>query len=75
MNPKTRRTIEQAARLEGALKIEWVRGQTHIIARFHMPDGLVVSMPVSKSTHVDEYKYKGWTRQYIRNPTKWHVRS
>lgn len=75
MNTKMRRTIEKTAKNEGALKIEWVQGQTHIIARFHMPDGSVISMPVSKTGRIDEFKYKGWTRQYIRNPSKWHVRS
>lgn len=74
MNMKTRRTIEKTAKIEGALRVEWTQGQTHFIARFHMPDGLIVSMPVSKSGRIDEFKYKGWTRQYIRNPSKWHVR-
>jgi len=75
MNMKTRRTIEKTAKTEGALRVEWTQGQTHIIARFHMPGGGVVSMPVSKSGRIDEFKYKGWTRQYIRNPSKWHVRA
>lgn len=74
MNMKLRRTIEQTAQREGALRVEWTQGQTHLIARFYMPDGLIVSMPVSKGSGVDEYKYRGWTRQYIRNPSKWHVR-
>lgn len=75
MQTKMKRAIEQAARREGALKIEWSQGQTHDAVRFYMPDGLVVTMPISKSTRIDEYKYRGWTRQYIRNPSKWHIRS
>jgi hypothetical protein len=74
MNAKIRRTIEQTALHEGALRIEWADGQNHYLARFHMPDGLIVPMPVSKTSRIDEFKYKGWTRQYIRNPSKWHVR-
>jgi hypothetical protein len=74
MNAKIRRTIEQTALHEGALRIEWADGQNHHLVRFYMPSGLVVSMPVSKGSRIDEYKYKGWTRQYIRNPSKWHVR-
>ena len=74
MNMKTRRTIEKTAKTEGALRVEWTQGQTHLIARFHMPDGLIVSMPLSRGNRHDEYKYRGWTRQYIRNPSKWHVR-
>lgn len=74
MNMKTRRTIEKTAKTEGALRVEWQQGQTHLIVRFHMPDGLIVSMPVSRTGRIDEYKYRGWTRQYIRNPSKWHVR-
>jgi hypothetical protein len=74
MNSKSRRAIEQTAQREGALRVEWADGQNHHLVRFHMPGGLVVSMPVSKGARIDEYKYRGWTRQYIRNPSKWHVR-
>lgn len=74
MNSKSRRAIEQAALQEGALRVVWNEGKSHHIARFYMPDDLVISMPVSKGNGIDEYKYKGWTRQYIRNPSKWHVR-
>ena len=59
MNAKIRRTIEQTALHEGALRIEWADGQNHYLVRFYMPSGLVVSMPVSKGSRIDEYKYKG----------------
>lgn len=74
MKTKMRRTIEQVAQHEGALRVEWVQTQSHLTARFYMPDGLVISMPLSRSSHIDDYKYKGWTRQYIRNASRWHVR-
>jgi|GEM_PF-4265102 len=74
MNSKMRRTIEQTAHLEGALRVEWLQTQQHLTVRFHMPDGLVVSMPISRSSRTDDYKYRGWTRQYIRNASRWHVR-
>lgn len=70
MNRKTRRAIEETARAEGAIKIEWQEGRKHHLVRFHMPDGRVASMTVSAGTGNDEYKVRGWTRQFIRNPSR-----
>ena len=77
MNRKNKRAIEQAATAEGVVRIEWhlhARGKHELVA-LHFADGHHITMHVSRGSQHDEYKLRGWTRQYIRNASRQPVRS
>lgn len=75
MRTKIRRAVERVAADEGALRVEWLTGNRHYIVRFYMPDGSVPTMPISKRSAEDEFKMRGWVRQYIRNPARQHSKT
>jgi hypothetical protein len=77
MTRKSRRAIEQTALAEGVTRIEWTlnRRGKHELAMLHFADGRHIIMHISRSSRDDEYKLRGWTRQYIRNQSRQPVRS
>lgn len=67
MQSKIKRAVETTAKAEGATRVEWHLGGKHDMAYMHMADGRILTMTVSKGSGNDEYKQRGWTRQFIRN--------
>jgi hypothetical protein len=77
MKRKNKRAIEQAAAAEGVVRIEWDLhpGGAHEMAKLYFADGRSVIMAIARGSRNDEYKLRGWTRQYIRNLSRQPLRS
>jgi hypothetical protein len=68
MSAKTRRVIVEAAKANGALRVEFEAGGRHDKYEIHLPNGLVARDTISLGKQ-DDFKVRGWIRQLINRTT------
>lgn len=66
MERRTRLAVENAARAEGAVRVEWEHNAHNSKATLVMPDGTRTTMRVGLGGQKDPLLYRNWVRQHIR---------
>lgn len=69
MSAKTRRVIVEAAKANGALRVDFKAGGRHDHYEIHLPGGLIARDTISLGKQ-DDFKVRGWIRQLINRTTR-----